>query len=301
MADTPEVEAFAQTLVARAAALRMPALFERSRSDALLQVIDRSGVSVIVVESAALSENELEAVLRFRLAQYLAVGFADAQALFEARIEHEPLASVSATDVQLIAGSAHDGEILCTMALRGLPVAADQPMRSRDRQPFPVEQMHGAGIFDRLTELPDVPVARVREMGRYVKNQQLHPLDELRVRAPIEVSLAAPSPTRRRRGCAVTRAGRSFRSPSPSRTWLRTCCRGRMPSSEPWRARDVRPSSSCWRSDEQRRPSGVASSRPGACRCSRRSRFRMRVCRCRLALNFAMAATFSGRWRRSAR
>src|SRR5204863_9306166 len=112
-----EVEAFAAALVARAAELRLPALFQRARAGAVLQVIDRSGISVIAVGSAALSEDELEAVLRFGLSQYLAVGFADAQALFEAGVEHEPLSSVSPGDVYVIAGGARDGEILCMMAL----------------------------------------------------------------------------------------------------------------------------------------------------------------------------------------
>lgn len=182
-------DAFAGSLMARAAELKLPALFQRSCHDAVLQVLDRSGVSVVVVENAMLSDDELESVLRFRLAQYLAVGFADAHSLFEAGVEHEPLSSVSPTDLHVLAGSARDGEILCTMALRGLRVAADQPMRSRDRQSFPVEEMHGIGIYDRLIDLPEVPVARVREMGRYVKNQR-HMLDELGLRAPIEVCLA---------------------------------------------------------------------------------------------------------------
>ena len=46
------------------------------------------------------------------------------------------------------------------------------------------------GIYERLAHLPDVPVDKVREIGRFVKNQQLHTFDELGVRAPVEVLLA---------------------------------------------------------------------------------------------------------------
>jgi hypothetical protein len=50
--------------------------------------------------------------------------------------------------------------------------------------------MHGLGIYDRLAVLPDLPVAKVREIGRFVKSHGLHGRDELGVRAPVEVLLA---------------------------------------------------------------------------------------------------------------
>jgi Cyclic nucleotide-binding domain len=188
---SPEADAFAESLLARSARLRLPALFERPRPEAVYQVRDRGGVSVVMLETRALSEHELAAVLRFRLAQYLAVGFADAQAVFESGLEHEPLSSVSPSDFHVLAGSAHDGEILCYLAVRGsAPTWPGQRMRSRARRAFPVEEMHGKGIYDRLAVLPDLPVAKVREIGRFVKNQRLHSRDELGLRAPVEVLLA---------------------------------------------------------------------------------------------------------------
>jgi hypothetical protein len=63
-------------------------------------------------------------------------------------------------------------------------------MGSRFRRPFPVEEVHGIGIYDRLAVLPDLPVAKVRDIGRFIKSQQRHGRDELSVRAPVEVLLA---------------------------------------------------------------------------------------------------------------
>ena len=63
-------------------------------------------------------------------------------------------------------------------------------MRTRGRPQLPVERAFGEGVFDRLAVLPDLPVARVRELGRFVKNQRMAPLDERLTRAPVEVALA---------------------------------------------------------------------------------------------------------------
>jgi Cyclic nucleotide-binding domain len=184
-------DAFAAMLVERAAALRLPSLFCRPRSDAVHQVVDRHGVSVAIVETQSLSDEELTAILRFRLAQYLAAGFADADLFYERNLEHEPLASVAPSDLHVVAGSAAEGEILCYLTLRSCPSSCQgQRMRSRARPPFPIEEAHGIGIYNRLAGLPDLPVANVREVSRFAKAQRLHRTDELGVRGPIEVLLA---------------------------------------------------------------------------------------------------------------
>src|SRR6266550_7983471 len=59
---------------------------------------------------------------------------------------------------------------------------------------FPVirtaEKAHGTGIYDRLRLLPDLPLGKVCEMGRFVKNQLVSGMSELLTRAPVEVLLA---------------------------------------------------------------------------------------------------------------
>jgi SAM-dependent methyltransferase len=190
-ADRGAVNAFVQALLARAANLRLPALFGDSRQGAVYQLRERNGISAVMLETGALTEDEQTTILRFRLAQYLASGFADARRLFAADLDHEPRSSLSRSDYHVIVGSARDGEVLCYMTVRSAPAACPgERMRSHRRRPFPVEEMHGIGIYSRLAELPEIPVTRIREIGRFVKNQRLHIFDELGVRAPLECLLA---------------------------------------------------------------------------------------------------------------
>jgi hypothetical protein len=53
-----------------------------------------------------------------------------------------------------------------------------------------VEKLFGHGVYNRLRILPDLPVTRVRELGRFVKNQRLGAFDERAFRAPIEAGAA---------------------------------------------------------------------------------------------------------------
>jgi CRP-like cAMP-binding protein len=97
---------------------------------------------------------------------------------------------VSQHDVHFIAGSAETGEILCYAAVKAGTPAPGKTLRDRDRPLFPVEKVHGWGIYNRLRVLPDLQVDKLREMGRFVKNQRLHTFDVLGARGPIEVGVA---------------------------------------------------------------------------------------------------------------
>src|SRR5579883_804611 len=101
-----EVSGYIGALIERAAFARLPDLFCRPRPDALYTVENREGVSVRVLRTPQLSEDELLTLMKYRLAQYVAVNFVDPRMVYEARMEHEPLSGVSEHDVHLIAGSA---------------------------------------------------------------------------------------------------------------------------------------------------------------------------------------------------
>lgn len=189
--EASEAQQYARALIDAAAGITIPELFAGTHSDALYQVADRHGVSVVVLPTPALSEEQLIALMKYRLAQYLAINFVDARMIFEAGIEHEPLSGVSDQDVHVIAGSAATGEVLCYAAIKAAPDApAGVTLRDRERPLFPVEKVHGWGIFNRLRVLPDLPVNKIRELGRFVKNQRLHTFDELGARGPVEVGVA---------------------------------------------------------------------------------------------------------------
>src|SRR5712692_1376486 len=163
----PRVDGYVHQLIDRAAAARLPQLFQDGRET--LYRLERGGVSVIAVPTAGLSESELKAVMAYRLAQYLVVHFVDPRMICEASMEHEPIARVSPDDVHFIAGSTETGEILCYATLEGGPdFPPGATFRSLERPLFPAEQVHGWGIYNHLMVLPDLPLNRVRELGRFV-------------------------------------------------------------------------------------------------------------------------------------
>src|SRR5260370_38311401 len=76
---TPEAEAFVRGLIDVVAHQRLPDLFGREHPDALDRVPARNGVSVLVVRRSGLQEDGLVALMKYRLAQYLADHFVDPQ------------------------------------------------------------------------------------------------------------------------------------------------------------------------------------------------------------------------------
>src|SRR5262249_19948087 len=138
-----------------------------------------------------LRPRQVTELLRYRLAQYLQVGFVDPVMVHEARMRHEPLSAVSAGDIHLLAGLRDTGEGLAYAVVEAPPLAErGTRMRSAGRPPFPVEQVHGQGIYNRLPILPDLPVERVREVGRFVKNHRPDAPREPLLRAVVEVGVA---------------------------------------------------------------------------------------------------------------
>jgi Cyclic nucleotide-binding domain len=179
-------------LVDDAAKIRLRSLFEASREGAVYRVPDRSGIGVVALPTSGLGSDELLALMRYRLAQYLESDFVDGRVVYEQRLEHEPVDAVSGEDIHIVAGSPETGELFCYSIVEAPPEApAETRMRDRDRPLFPVEQVHGSAIYNRLRILPDLEIAKVRELGRFVRNQRLPPVSDAAVRAPIEVFLAA--------------------------------------------------------------------------------------------------------------
>jgi hypothetical protein len=187
----PEAEAFVRQLVDDASTLRMPEIFDTPPPDAVYTQQNRHGVVTVVLRSPSLTEGQLIKLMRYRLAQYAIINFVDADMIYEARLEHEPLSNVAPGDIHVLSGSAETGEILCYAAIKAPPAAVPgTTLRSRDRPHFPVEKVHGWGVFNRLLVLPDLPFHKLFELGRFVKNQRLHTFDELGARAPVEVGVA---------------------------------------------------------------------------------------------------------------
>lgn len=189
--DDANADAYVAGLVEAAAEIRVPALLARPHKDAIFSVADREGVAVTALRTSSLSEEQLVALMRFRLAQFIEVNFVEANVIYELRLEHEPLDAVYPNDIHVIAGTVSDGEILCYATIKAPP---DMPpgttLRTRERPLFPVEKVHGWGIYNRLPILPDLPIPQIRELGRFVKNQRYHGVDDKSVRGPVEVGVA---------------------------------------------------------------------------------------------------------------
>lgn len=184
-------QTFAGHIIVEAAKTRLPDLFHEDGCPALYRLLDRRGVSVVVVRTSDLGRDQLIALLRYRLAQYLVVGYVDPERALSERWEHEPLEHVHEDDIHVVAGNARTGEILCYLTLQAQQEAPSaSTLRTRERTRLPLEELFGWGIYNRLRILPDLPVSRVREFSHFVKNQRLDPRDELAMRAPIEVGVA---------------------------------------------------------------------------------------------------------------
>jgi hypothetical protein len=189
--DDASAESYIAGLVAAAADIRLPELFARPHKDAIFSVPNRHGIAVTVLRTSNLSEPQLVELMRFRLAQYIEANFVQASTIYEQRLQHEPLESAHPNDVHVLAGTVADGEILCYAVLKAPPDTEPGTMlRTRDRPLFGVEKVHGWGIYNRLPILPDLPVSQVRELGRFVKNQRYHGVEDKAVRGPVEVGVA---------------------------------------------------------------------------------------------------------------
>lgn len=184
-------EAFISGLVAKGAQIRMPELFASKPANALYYVSDRRGVSVVALRTADLSREQLIKILTYRLAQYAAVNFIDREMVYGTRMEHDPLSDVSSDDVHVVAASAQSGEILCYLVISGrVEAPAGMTLRQADHCLFPSDDLFGCGVYNRLNILPDLQVGKVRELGRFVKNQRKASHDELAFRGTVEVGFA---------------------------------------------------------------------------------------------------------------
>lgn len=190
--EPSDVEAHTSAVVDRARRVRLPEIFRRRSDAALYWNEDRYGITTVAMRTTSLTERQLIDILRFRLAQYLQAGQLDPRLIFDRRLLHEPRSNVTPEDIHFLCGASKTGEILAYVTFKALPnVDCADRMRDADRALFPVEEVFGQGLFNRLRILPDLPVHRVREAGRLMKNHCTDAAGELMVRAPIELLLAA--------------------------------------------------------------------------------------------------------------
>ena len=133
------VERFIQSLIDRGTRGRLTPLFTEPQSEALVQQLNRNGVSTIVMRTSSLTRDQLVTISKFWFAQYVAIGFVDARLVYEAQIEYEPVETLGEDDIHVLAGSADTGEILCYTTLRTIKTPPGATLRTVDRSLFPVD------------------------------------------------------------------------------------------------------------------------------------------------------------------
>lgn len=186
-----DVDRYAGEVIQAGAAVRLPQLLRTPPPGTLYHVADRHGVAVAAIPTTSLTSGQIDDLLRFRFGQYLDVGFVDRDLAFAENLRVEPGEVVKPGDLHVIAGIPGTGEILCYAVIEQSPRA--EPgcrLRCPDRELFPVEQVHGAGVYNRLPILPDLDVAKVREMGRFVRNHRPDAGRDLVTRAVVEIGVA---------------------------------------------------------------------------------------------------------------
>lgn len=189
--DDEWVEAYCREVVTTSTQVRLPALLQTPPPGSLYHQRERHGVTVVAVPTTSLATETLAGLLQFRLAQYLDIGFIDRHLAWRQAMRTEPAAVLAPGDIHLIAGIPATGEVLCYAVLEQPPQAPTGcRLRSSDRALYPVERVHGAGLYQRLPILPDLPVAKVRELGRFVKSRQPAASRDLVTRAVVELGVA---------------------------------------------------------------------------------------------------------------
>jgi hypothetical protein len=183
--------AYTEGLVNAGSAIALPELTSGRWPRALYRVRDRNGIGVMAIPGEGLTEAQDEALLRFRFAQYMAAGFVDPDLAHRKRMDREPLAEPEPGTVNCLAFSPSDGRVLAYMAVRApAPAPPGTTLLTRERPLLPLEEHFGWGALNRLRLLPDVPLDRIRELGRFVKNHRPGPYEGLTMRAVLEVCVA---------------------------------------------------------------------------------------------------------------
>ena len=185
-------ERYLEGVVAAGCSIRLPRLAAERRTGVIHRVRNRRGVSVVAVRAEAVDPDERDALARFRFAQYLDVGFIDAELAHHRRLVCDPGGPDAPGSVDCVAFDAADGLLLASLSMRAPAAApAGTTLSTRERPLLPLEEHFGWGALNRLRLLPDLPLERVRELSRFVKNQRLGERTDLGTRAVVEVCIAA--------------------------------------------------------------------------------------------------------------
>ena len=149
---------------------------------------DRHGVRVVVAPTSAFSEPALDALLAWRLGQYLLTGFYDPAIVSARGMRGEDRGDVNADDLHALAID-HRGAILCYVTMKRAHADRRHRFVDPDRPLLPCESVHGRAWQARLDLPEDVTLEATWEFGRFCKDQRRGRFDAASRRAPLELAL----------------------------------------------------------------------------------------------------------------
>jgi hypothetical protein len=156
---------------------------------ALLTRGDRAGVRLLIAPTTAFPDAALDAILAWRLGQYLLTGFYDAQVVESAEMVREDPGGVHDQDVHGLAIDS-DGGLLTYLTLKQPDGLAGYAWGDAERPPFPCEEVHGRGWQKGLARAADIPASQCWEAARFVTDQRRREQPIVH-RGALEIALAA--------------------------------------------------------------------------------------------------------------
>jgi hypothetical protein len=187
--DAPTAAALAERAFG-AAGYDFSALF--GRPGLMLERPHRRGVGIVVARTTELPPAALDAILAWRLGQYLLTGFYDTAVVAREDMTREPRDEVHDGDVHGIAIDP-DGGLCAYLTLKQPHLSGEDraaPYSAGGRPGFPCEEVHGRGWQRSIRNLDDIELGSCWELARFVKDQR-RPEDPACLRAPLELGLVA--------------------------------------------------------------------------------------------------------------
>jgi hypothetical protein len=157
--------------------------------DALMHRADRHGVRLLIAPTFALPDAALDAILSWRLGQYLLTRFYDSDVVAERGLVREDSSGVHSADVHGLAIDA-EGGLLTYLTMKQPEGLAGFIYGGADRPTFPCEEVHGRSWQDCIVNAADVPADQCWEAARFVTDQRRRE-DPLIHRGALEIGLAA--------------------------------------------------------------------------------------------------------------
>jgi hypothetical protein len=150
---------------------------------------DRQGVRILVAPTNALPDQALDAILAWRLGQYLLTGFYDPEIVARQDLVREDPSGVHPGDVHGLAIDA-DGGLLSYLTLKQPDGLDGFAYGDPERPSFPCEEVHGRAWQEGIAGAGELPAGSTWEAARFITDQRRRD-NPLIHRGALEIALAA--------------------------------------------------------------------------------------------------------------